>query len=440
MKLLKLLIPAIALFVVAAFGLTGCGGGGGGGSTGGTGGGGGGGGGTVTAPASPTNVVAAGGNLAVTLNWSLVDTATSYKVYYSTTTGVTTSNGTLLTPTTNTLQHTGLATGTTYYYIVVASNAGGDSPASAEAHALTTPAAPVITQATPDNGSVTVTWNANVPTATSYKVYYGTDPNVTLGPITSTTGSVTINALTNDTTYYFVVSAVNATGETRSAAVTADPSLNPAPSAPAGLAVVSNNVNAAVNPTYRLTWTTAPVGPTASPVTSYAVYYANSPGVTISNSFRQAVTPANLAAPVLSFTTLASDTYYFRVAAINADGESALSNEAVGFPPVFSDDMIAGKTIKYFDNVVTPGVTPDVSFSASATGNTITMLSSTIAGIPSTGTGTWSTLGQVLTVVINPTPTTLGFVVQFRNSSSAGVTLSVTGTTPLSLNGVVTFN
>jgi len=97
-----------------------------------------------TAPAAPTAVTATGGANQVSLSWPAVTGATSYNVYYSTTSGVTTANGTKVSATTNSYVQTGLAAGTAYYYIVTAVNSAGESTASAQATATTSASAPAF--------------------------------------------------------------------------------------------------------------------------------------------------------------------------------------------------------------------------------------------------------------------------------------------------------
>ena len=54
---------------------------------------------------------------------------------------------------------TGLASGQTYYYVVTAVNAGGESPLSAEVSASLAPAAPTSVSAVSGNAQVTIDWN-----------------------------------------------------------------------------------------------------------------------------------------------------------------------------------------------------------------------------------------------------------------------------------------
>lgn len=93
----------------------------------------------VQAPAAPTGVTVAAGNAQVQVSWLAVTGATSYTVKYATAAGgpyQTAASG-LTTPT---FTQTGLANGTTYYYVVSATNSGGEGANSAQVSA--TPVAP----------------------------------------------------------------------------------------------------------------------------------------------------------------------------------------------------------------------------------------------------------------------------------------------------------
>ena len=88
---------------------------------------------TPTAPTAPTGVSATAGNGQATIAWTAVSGATSYNIYWSTTTGVTPANGTKITGATSPYTQTGLNDGTHYYYVVTAVNGIGESAASAQA-------------------------------------------------------------------------------------------------------------------------------------------------------------------------------------------------------------------------------------------------------------------------------------------------------------------
>jgi choice-of-anchor B domain-containing protein len=99
----------------------------------------------VAAPAKTNGLVATSGDRQISLTWTAVSGATGYTVGRSTTSGgpytiVRTNNvGTSFTD-------TGLTNGTTYFYVVSATNAGGAGTASDQASA--TPAVPVSATAT----------------------------------------------------------------------------------------------------------------------------------------------------------------------------------------------------------------------------------------------------------------------------------------------------
>jgi len=196
----------------------------------GCGGGGGGDGSTPLPPAAPSSVTANPGDNQATLSWSSVSGATSYNVYYRTAPGVTKATGTKVSGVQSPNVVSGLTNGTPYYFVVTAVNSGGESAESAERSATPTstppPPAPTGVRATAGDNTVTVSWDAAAG-ATSYNIYYRTAAGVTKTngtPITGATSPRIVTGLTNGTTYYFVVTAANANGEsTESSEVSATP-------------------------------------------------------------------------------------------------------------------------------------------------------------------------------------------------------------------------
>src|SRR5216683_7323066 len=94
---------------------------------------------TPPPPAAPTGLAATAGNARVSLSWTASSGATSYNVKRATVTGgpyTTIATGVTAT----TFTDTGLANGTTFFYVVSAVNAGAESPNSNQAQA--TPTAP----------------------------------------------------------------------------------------------------------------------------------------------------------------------------------------------------------------------------------------------------------------------------------------------------------
>ena len=84
----------------------------------------------------PTGVTATPGNGQVTIAWTAVADVTSYNIYWSTTPGVTTANGTKITGAASPYVQTGLINGTTYYYVVTAVGGAGESAPSSEVSAI----------------------------------------------------------------------------------------------------------------------------------------------------------------------------------------------------------------------------------------------------------------------------------------------------------------
>jgi fibronectin type 3 domain-containing protein len=196
-------------------------------------------------PATPTGLQATAGNAQVSLSWNASAGATSYHVKRSTTSGGETQ---ISAPASNSFTDPEVANGTKYFYVVSAVNSNGESANSAEVNATPTapatpPAMPTGLQATAGNAQVSLSWNASTG-ATSYNVKRST---VTGGPFSTTLASPTATnytdtTVTNGTPYFYVVSAVNAAGES---ANSAQASATPAGAAP--------NVTITINPTQTKT-------------------------------------------------------------------------------------------------------------------------------------------------------------------------------------------
>jgi hypothetical protein len=93
------------------------------------------------------------------------------------------------------------------------------------------PSSPAGLAAVAGNGQVSLTWSAAT-NAASYAIYYSTSPGVTRSSGTkfadTTSTSAIVTGLTNNTTYYFVVTSVNSTSESaESNEVSATPVLPP---------------------------------------------------------------------------------------------------------------------------------------------------------------------------------------------------------------------
>ena len=265
-------------------------------------------------PAAPTNLTATVASASqINLTWTDNSTNESgFKIARST-------DGTTFIPlaTTNadTLVYsdTGLAASTTFSYRVCASNAGGNSVPTNTASATTLALAPTALQATAGNAQVTLSWSA-VAGASGYNVKRAT---ISGGPYTTIAGSVTTtgyidSSVTNGTTYYYVVAAVNPGGESaNSAQVTATPQSPPA--APTNL-----TATAASTSQINLVWTD-----NATNENGFKIERS-----TDGTTFSQIATPGAGTTGYSDTGLAAATTRYYRVYASNTSGNSAPSNTA----------------------------------------------------------------------------------------------------------------
>jgi pectin methylesterase-like acyl-CoA thioesterase len=171
------------------------------------------------APSAPV-IAAAPGNGAATITWNTVTDATYYTVKsYSVTDSVYQVIFTSDSPTVTSYTYSGLTNGTTYYFVVTASNSHGESDPSNIAEVTpaaegTAPVAPSVS-ATAGGTTATLSWNA-VPGATAYTIKGGKasgDYPTVVQLDNGNTTSHTFTGLTYGTTYYYVVTASNEFGE-----------------------------------------------------------------------------------------------------------------------------------------------------------------------------------------------------------------------------------
>lgn len=164
-------------------------------------------------PGTPSGLTAAAvSQTQMSLSWNAVSGATAYQVLRSASwSGTYTQSGTTAA---TTFSDTGLSAGTAYYYMVRATSSSGTSGSSLVAAGVTLPAAPTSLIATGSNAVVALTWVA-ANGATSYNVKRTQTSGTGYSPVTSgITGTTCLDtAAINGTTYYYVVSAVNAGGE-----------------------------------------------------------------------------------------------------------------------------------------------------------------------------------------------------------------------------------
>jgi titin len=318
----------------------------------------------VTAPGGPRGLTATAGDAQVSLSWKAPGSdggaaITGYRVYQGTSKKPVAS----VTGTAATVKS--LSNGTTYSFKVTAVNKAGEGPASGAASAtptavVTKPGAPNGLTASPGNGKVTLSWKAPGSNGgagiSGYEIYRGTSPGGESGTPVNTspvTGSgYTVTGLTNGTTYYFTVAAVNKAklqgGKSGEASAT-PAAANASASASAGASATGQ---ASASPSGRATATAtgspgAPTGLTATPgngevglswtapasaggaaPASYHVYEGTSPGFTLGTSV---TSTTGTHATVTGLTN--GTTYYFVVTVVDTSGTvSGASGEASAQP------------------------------------------------------------------------------------------------------------
>lgn len=181
---------------------------------------------------APTNLTAtAVGKGTVRLTWTPSAEGDgipiiSYEIYYDTSPNVTKLTGTKIAGAVSPCDIGPLTNGTTYYFVVTATNTSpnGESTTSFEASAAPVasppPSPPTGTTAAAGDGQVTLSWSPSAG-AVSYNIYSSTDYPVspTAGTkISGVSSPHTVSALVNKTGYFFVVTAVNANGESAASA------------------------------------------------------------------------------------------------------------------------------------------------------------------------------------------------------------------------------
>lgn len=93
-------------------------------------------GGVTGVPAGDIALTAIGANTTIGLEWPVVTGASAYRLYWSTTSGVTPGNGQPIDVSTPDYVHRGLTNGTTYYYVVTPITPQGEGAPSPEASAI----------------------------------------------------------------------------------------------------------------------------------------------------------------------------------------------------------------------------------------------------------------------------------------------------------------
>jgi fibronectin type 3 domain-containing protein len=278
---------------------------------------------STTPPTAPTNLEATAGNARAILTWSTSSGATSYMIKRSTTSGGPYTQ--LAAATSPSYTDVTVSNGTTYYYVVSADNSAGDSANSTQASVtpdptVVTPPAPMGLTATAGNAQVTLNWSASGG-ATGYHVKRSTTSG---GPYTQVAApgspGFTDTSVSDGTTYYYVVSALDSAGESANSAEVSALPVAPTsiPPAPTGLSATPGSG------LVTLGWSLS------NGATSYHVKRATTSG----GPYTQIGAPTSAAYSDTSVTP--GTPYYYVVSALDSAGESANSAQVsaiAGAPP-----------------------------------------------------------------------------------------------------------
>jgi regulation of enolase protein 1 (concanavalin A-like superfamily) len=272
-------------------------------------------------PPAPANVSVIPGDSQIIINWSAAPLATSYNVKRSLTPGG--PYTTVGTPSATTFTDTGLANGTTYYYVISGVDVAGEGSNSSEVSGK--PNIPVTgLTATGGTNQISLSWNS-LAGASSYTVRRSATAG---GPYTiiasGVTGTTYIDGtLPNSQKYFYVVTGVLPGGDS---GLSNEATAITAPDAVTGISAALYAAKTA-----RVNWTSPnPAG------TIYSVERS-----TDNLSFAQVGTslfPTGYTNNTLSFNT----TNYYRVQAQNGGGVSAYSDVVSVITPVFGVNVNFG--------------------------------------------------------------------------------------------------
>lgn len=168
----------------------------------------------VPAPGAPVLQSAVAGDKHVNISWSAVDGATGYKIFSGTTSGDYGDSIATVTDSVYGYDATELINGTTYYFVVIAENPGGDSGYSNEISAtpMSVPGAPTDVTAEAGDRQAVISFTAPEDNGGSPITGYIVTANPGGITLSGADTPITVTGLTNGTAYTFTVRAVNAAG------------------------------------------------------------------------------------------------------------------------------------------------------------------------------------------------------------------------------------
>ncbi len=352
----------------------------------------------------PEKFTATPGNKEVSFTWDKSDGANTYSIYWATTAGVDAQSTSIDSITARAYTHTGLTNGKTYYYKIAAKDGiGNSSDLSTEKSAT-----PVSGVATPENltaipGNAFVTLNIDPYSGgkeTSFRIYWDDEAGVNSSSDTIAASDkkisfpYTISGLTNGTTYYYRVSAIDG-------GVESDLS-NEASATP------SDTISIGIPQKVKATKGDAQVGLSWGAVVGavkYNIHWATTAGVTDGSPSIPVTGKPNYIHTGLTNGT----TYYYRVNAEDADGDkSELSLEVSATPDTSSSDQTPKNV------VATPGAgSIAITWDAVNEGEVYSIFGNTSPGITSKSPTIASKLPKETTSYTH-TPVTAGTTYYYK--------------------------
>lgn len=282
----------------------------------------------VTVPAAPGSLTATTSS-ASQINLSWVDNSNNesgFKIFRKTQNSTTWSTVATVGMNISAYQNTGLTSGTAYTYYVVATNIAGDSTSSNEATATTSvvPSTPISLKASAASSTqINLSWTDTSNNETGFRLRGRTSPTGTwsiIGTVAPNISTYQVNGLSTGQTYYYAVTAFNASGESvfsnQASATTASATVPAAPSALTATASSPTQVT--------LNWTD-----NSDNETGFRV----SRKMTTETEWRVIGTLSAGVRSARNSGLTAGTTYVYRIVSFNSSGESVPSNEATVTTP-----------------------------------------------------------------------------------------------------------
>ncbi len=248
----------------------------------------------------------------VDLAWTDLSGETGYVVERSLN-GTAWSQVAVADPDAESYHNTGLVAGTAYIYRIRAANSGGNSAASATSTATTIPSAAAVTAAGVSATQINLAWT-NVAGETGYRVEQSADGSswTTIATRAVNVAALSVTGLSAGTLYYFRITPFNAAGNATGTTISKRTVL----SAPTGFAATALSMTS-----IRLNWTDA------GGDTGYKIERFNG------RTWDLIATTAADATTYTNTGLTANKAYTYRIKAMNAAGDSAVSANTTATTP-----------------------------------------------------------------------------------------------------------